>query len=67
MIDPLAKAAECENAIKVCTDPDNVPVLTNLRELWLAIASHRAAGLVDWEAHAAHLDKLHVDIVGSPK
>jgi len=67
MIDPLARAAECERAIKACTDPEDLPVLTNLRELWLTIESQRAAGLADWEAQAAHIEKLHLDVLGLPK
>jgi hypothetical protein len=67
MTDPREKAAECDRAIKVCTDPDYLAVLTNLRELWLAIKEQKAEGLSEWEIHTADLAKLHADIVRPPE
>jgi len=67
MIDPLAKAAECERAIKACTDREDLQALTSLRALWLTIENQRAEGLPDWKAQAARIEKLHLDVLGLPK
>ena len=36
-IDPQAKAAECERAMRVVADPDRRSVLVSLRSLWVSL------------------------------
>jgi hypothetical protein len=40
-IDPWEKAAECVRAIQISTDPHRKDVLTNLQQMWIALANQR--------------------------
>jgi len=66
LIDPWVKAEECERAIKACKDPRRMPMLTNLRDLWVAVANERAGGWPDWQVQAESLVSLHATIVTDP-
>jgi hypothetical protein len=40
-IDPWEKAAECARAIELSIDPHRKAVLTNLEQMWIALANQR--------------------------
>jgi hypothetical protein len=42
-IDPWAKAAECERAIRVVADPERRSVLISLRSLWVALGNEESS------------------------
>jgi hypothetical protein len=67
MIDPLAKAAECEREIVACSDLSKRCVLENLRQLWLNIAADKSLGKPDWHANVDDINKLHIDVLGAPE
>ena len=66
MIDPLEKAAECDRAIELCSDPDRMVLLTSLRGMWIVIGNMKARERYDWQDHALDLEKVHADILKSP-
>ena len=41
-IDPWEKAAECARAIQISHDPHRKAVLSNLQQMWIALANERA-------------------------
>jgi hypothetical protein len=65
MIDPWAKAAECERALRYTDDPHRRILLSQLREYWIAIANEKALGLSDWHTFAETVSDLHRDVVRS--
>jgi hypothetical protein len=40
-VDPWEKAAECARAIQLSIDPHRTAVLTNLKQMWIALANER--------------------------
>jgi hypothetical protein len=40
-IDPWEKAAECDRAIRISTDPLRKDVLRNLQEMWITLGNRR--------------------------
>jgi hypothetical protein len=40
-VDPWEKAAECARAIQISIDPHRKAVLTNLEQMWIALANQR--------------------------
>jgi hypothetical protein len=63
IIDPWEKAAECDRAIRVCTDRKRRPRLISLRRQWIAVGNEKASGMIDWHDHAEEIDELHADII----
>jgi hypothetical protein len=65
MIDPLQKAAECERALKTCTNETRKLILITLRELWVAVANDKRSGVGDWRVQAEKFETLHTSILAS--
>jgi hypothetical protein len=65
IIDPWEKAAECDRAIRACSDRKRKPMLISLRRQWIAVGKEKAAGIIDWYIHAEEVDELHTNIVRS--
>jgi hypothetical protein len=62
--DPWTKAAECERAIQATDDAEQRLVLTNLRNLWIAIGNQRAMlGTSALAQEIAKLAQLHADLL----
>jgi hypothetical protein len=40
-VDPWEKAADCERALRLSTDPVHRDNLTNIREFWISLANAR--------------------------
>jgi hypothetical protein len=38
-VDPWEKATECSRAVKTVTDPQRRAILSNLQDLWVALAN----------------------------
>jgi len=55
-IDPWEKAAECARAIQISTDPHKKDVLTNLQQMWIALANQRH--LLTQEQRAREAQKI---------
>ena len=66
MIDPFAKAAECEREMAACPDLSKRCVIENLRQLWLTIAADKSLGRPDWHDRIADIEKLHTDVLDPP-
>lgn len=43
LVDPRGKAAECERAIELVSDPERRVVLESLRSVWIAMCDARPA------------------------
>jgi len=43
LVDPWRKAAECDRAIALVSDPERRVVLESLRSLWMAMCDPRSA------------------------
>jgi hypothetical protein len=63
MIDPSEKAAECDCAIRACSDRKRRPMLISLRQQWIAVGNEKSAGIIDWHIHAEEVEELHENIV----
>jgi len=64
-IDPWEKAAECARAIRISIDPNRTAVLTNLQEMWIALANQRNFLTEDELAREAEkIGRLHVKFGG---
>src|SRR5262245_21749037 len=62
-IDPWEKAADCDRAIKSAADPVQRTLLANLRDLWIALGSHRELMSSDEMAQEAEaIGRLHADL-----
>jgi hypothetical protein len=60
-IDPWEKAAECARAIEISMDPHRKAVLTNLEQMWIALANQRNFLTKDELAREAEtIGRLHV-------
>ena len=60
-IDPWEKAAECARAIELSIDPHRKAVLTNLEQMWIALANQRNFLTKDELAREAEtIGRLHV-------
>jgi hypothetical protein len=55
-IDPWAKAAECERAIRVVADPERRSVLISLRGLWVALGKEESS--FDRSGQAGQVPKI---------
>jgi hypothetical protein len=55
-IDPWEKAADCNRAIQISTDPMCKDVLRNLREMWITLANKRF--LLTDEERAREAEKI---------
>jgi hypothetical protein len=65
-IDPWEKAADCNRAIQLSTDPVRKDVLRNLREMWVTLGNKRLL-LTDEERarEAEKIGRLHSMFGGS--
>jgi hypothetical protein len=55
-IDPWEKAAECVRAIQISNDPHQKDVLSNLQQMWIALANQR--NLLTQEQRAREAEKI---------
>jgi hypothetical protein len=55
-IDPWAKAAECERAIRVVADPERRSVLISLRSLWITLGNDEK--IFDRSGQAGQVPKI---------
>jgi hypothetical protein len=44
-VDPWEKATECARAVKTVTDPQRRAILSNLQDLWIALANESSVRL----------------------
>jgi hypothetical protein len=54
-------AAECEQAMESCPDPQQRAVLTHLQAFWMLLATDPSRGGDDWLACVESAKRLHVD------
>jgi hypothetical protein len=66
MIDPWAKASECERAAHATTDPERWAVLTELRDQWISFANEKSFMTdADRAKEIAAIDALHAAALAS--
>ena len=66
-IDPWEKAAECARAIEISIDPHRKAVLTNLEQMWIALANQRNFLIKEELAREAEtIGRLHVKFGDAP-
>jgi hypothetical protein len=66
MIDPWAKASECERAAHATTDPERWTVLTELRDQWISFANEKSFMTdADRAREIAAIDALHAAVLAS--
>lgn len=59
-IDPWEKAAECDRAIQISSDPVRRDVLKNLQEMWLILADKNLRlSAAERAREAKKIDRLH--------
>jgi hypothetical protein len=63
-VDPWEKAAECARAIQISLDPHPKAVLTNLQQMWIALADERR--FLTSEELAREMKALAVSMRGWP-
>jgi hypothetical protein len=62
LIDPLEKAAECEQALLRTSHSARRGILLNLRELWVSLAKEGHRYTPQWQREAEKLGRLHTDL-----
>jgi hypothetical protein len=53
-VDPWEKATECARAVKTITDPQRRAILSNLQDLWIALANESSVRLSLWARYVSH-------------
>jgi hypothetical protein len=67
IIDPWAKASECEREADATADPERWAVLTELRDLWISLANEATfMSDADRSKEIAAIDVLHAATLASP-
>jgi hypothetical protein len=63
-IDPWAKAAECERAIRVVADPERRSVLISLRSLWITLGNEEKIFDMSWQAgQVPKIAQIHAELM----
>jgi hypothetical protein len=63
-IDPWAKAAECERAIRVVADPERRSVLISLRSLWITLGNEEKIFDRSWQAgQVPKIAQIHAELM----
>jgi hypothetical protein len=65
-INPWKKAAECERFLRTAVDPQKQAILTNLRELWIALATERNWSTPNWDDEVEQIDDVHAHLTRLP-
>ena len=64
--DLLARAAECERALQVVTEPEQRDLLQQVRDVWLGLArEQRMARDPEMQKAIADLKRLHAEITAA--
>ena len=64
--DLLARAAECERALQVATEPEQRDLLQQVRDVWLGLArEQRMARDPEMQKAIADLKRLHAEITAA--
>ena len=67
-LDPLAKAAECERAIRITIDPVRRETLNNIREFWITLANESPfLSDDDLAAQVETIGRLHTKLDRNPR
>jgi hypothetical protein len=65
-IDPWAKAAECERAIRMIADPERRSVLISLRRLWISLGTEGSVSDSSRQAgQAPKIAQIHAELLFS--
>jgi hypothetical protein len=68
LVDPFEKAADCERAIQISTDPVRKDILHNLQQMWIALATERAHLTPERLAREAEvISRLHLKLTGTDR
>ena len=60
-IDPWEKAAECARAIQISLDPHHKNILSNIQQMWVALARQRnSLSAEDLAKEIESIGRLHV-------
>jgi hypothetical protein len=65
-INPWKKVAECERVLRIAVDPQKQAILTNLRELWISLATEGNWSTPNWDEEVQAIDDVHAHLTRLP-